>query len=251
VSTEITWLSIFGDVPAARFSYALAFWEQITNSAAGAAAGESGEFTPLEPRDGDRFLWLQRVGRDDGGWHPDLHVPDLAGAVDRAVELGGRIVRDSPDLIVLETPGGQPFCLARDDRPRARCRPEPPQWPSGRSLTDQLCLDIPADRYDRETEFWTALTGWRTARSDAPEFRRLDPPGTLPVQFLLQRLGAEDIAGPRAHVDLSADNRDAEVARHESLGATVRQVCEGWTTLHDPAGLIYCVTRRPPGHPPR
>ena len=51
----------------------------------------------------------------------------------------------------------------------------------------------------------------------------------------------------RAHVDLSCDDNAAEVARHERLGAQVVRRTEGWTTLRDPLGSLYCVSRRVPG----
>ena len=66
-----------------------------------------------------------------------------------------------------------------------------------------------------------------------------------PLRFLLQRLGEErDPAG--AHLDLATDDRVAEVARHEVLGARMHDVREQFTVLHDPAGLTYCVTDRDP-----
>lgn len=252
MSLEVTWLSVFADVPATRFATSLAFWQEITATTAGAPAGEDGEFTPLVPRDGDHFLWLQRVNRDDGGWHLDLHVRDVATAARHAADCGARVVRDAAELVVLETPAGQPFCLVQDDRDGLRRRPPAPEWAAGRSLADQLCLDIPAARYDAETEFWTLLTGWRRSATNRPEFGRLNPPAALPVQFLLQRLGDDvDASGPRAHLDMAAEDTDAEVVRHAALGATTVGVHEGWTTLRDPVGLVYCVTRRRPGEPPR
>jgi Glyoxalase-like domain len=250
VSVAVTWLSVFADVPAARLAPACRFWAAITGTTAGAPKGENGEFTPLRTPDGDGFLWLQRVGRDDGGWHPDLHVRDVAGARQLAIDCGAKVVSDAADLVALQTPAGQPFCLVGDDRPQ-RQRPPAPAWPSGRSLADQLCLDIPAAGYEDDTQFWTALTGWPSSSTDLPEFRRINPPGALPVQFLLQRLGDDDTAGARAHLDMSADDRGAEVARHEALGATIVNVTDGWTTLTDPVGLTYCVTGRRPGMPAR
>jgi hypothetical protein len=250
VSIDVTWLSVFADVPASRSETALAFWEAVTATHAGTPAGDDDEFIPLESPGGDRYLWLQRVGRDTGGWHPDLSVRDVPSSVRQAVQCGARIRSESDDVVVLETPAGQPFCLARDDR-RARRRPPAPDWPTGRSLADQLCLDIPAARYDEETEFWANLTGWPRYPTRASEFRRLNPPGTLPVQFLLQRLGDDDTDGARAHLDMSADDPDAEAARHEALGAITTLVTDGWTTLRDPVGLTYCVTHRRPGEPAR
>jgi hypothetical protein len=243
--SQVAWLSVFADVPVDRLERAQRFWECATATSAGTPSGAHGEFVPLEPERGDRYLWLQRVERDTTGWHPDLHVRDLDRAVARARDCGARIVRAAEVLVALATPAGQPFCLVREEDP-ARERPPAPAWDGRRSVADQLCLDIPAGTYESETAFWRALTGGQPSTSGRPEFQRLRPPGELPVQFLLQRLGADDGGVARAHLDMSADDPAAEVARHQSLGATVVRETDGWTTLVDPVGLTYCVTHRTP-----
>ena len=48
------------------------------------------------------------------------------------------------------------------------------------------------------------------------------------------------------HVDLAADDVDAEVERHGVLGAREVRRTPHWVTLLDPAGRAYCVTRRKP-----
>jgi hypothetical protein len=246
---DIRWFSLFADVPAERLPAACAFWPQITGAAVGRPAGDAGEYLPLEPTDGDRYLWLQRVGRPMGGWHLDLHVPEVHAAANLAGHLGATLDRRVDDLAVLRTPAGLPFCFAAEEPDRQRRAPSPARGPAGRSLLDQLCFDIPADRYEEECDFWAALTGWpRRGRSaDAPEFDRLSVPPRLPVQFLLQRLEPDDEEGIRAHADLSADDRDAEAAHHQGLGAELVRRTEHWTTLRDPAGLVYCVTGRATG----
>ena len=75
-------------------------------------------------------------------------------------------------------------------------------------------------------------------------FDRLGVPRSLPAQILLQRV---DDDAPHAHLDFSADDRDAEAERHCALGAEVVRRTEGWTTLRDPSGAVYCVTVRPTG----
>ena len=49
----------------------------------------------------------------------------------------------------------------------------------------------------------------------------------------------------RLHLDLLADDRDAEVARLERLGATVvarrHESDESWTVMRDPYGNEFCV----------
>jgi hypothetical protein len=48
------------------------------------------------------------------------------------------------------------------------------------------------------------------------------------------------------HLDLASDDRAAEVARHVELGGRVVRSTDNWTTLLDPSGRPYCVTRRSP-----
>jgi hypothetical protein len=50
----------------------------------------------------------------------------------------------------------------------------------------------------------------------------------------------------RAHHDQAADDRAAEVSRHDGLGASLDAEGRGWTVLRDPAGAPYCVTDRDP-----
>jgi Glyoxalase-like domain len=242
---SVLWMSVFADVPAPAVAPALDYWERVTGAQRGQPTGAHGEFTPLVPPDGDRYVWVQRVDRDSGGWHLDLHVPSAAEATARAVEARARVVGEQAWFVTFESPGGQPFCLVDEDRPGRR-RPVPSTWQDGRrSLVDQLCIDIPADRFEAECDFWADLTGWpRERSSERPEFDRLTVPTRLPVRILLQRLGPDDSDGIRAHMDMSCDDRDAETARHEALGATVQMRAEHWTTLRDTVGLTYCITDR-------
>ena len=61
----------------------------------------------------------------------------------------------------------------------------------------------------------------------------------------VKRLDSED-DGCRAHLDFACDDMVAERWRHEALGATFVRSTTNWTTLRDPAGLEYCITRRNP-----
>ena len=246
---DIRWFSVFADVPASLLDEACTFWSAVTGARPGPAAGDAGQYIPLVPPDGDRYLWLQRVDRAEPGWHLDLHLADPADGARSAQDLGAKLTRDDGDLVVLSTPAGLPFCLVAEEPGRIRTPSAPGSWPEGRSAFDQLCLDLPARAFESECDFWAELTGWPRLgrRDDTPEFDRLDVPTELPVQLLLQRLGEDDTGGIHAHADLSADDRATEVARHEALGARVVRVTDGWTTLSDPVGLVYCVTDRRPG----
>jgi predicted enzyme related to lactoylglutathione lyase len=243
---QITWAALFADVAAAEFDTAATFWTAVSGGVLGTSSGARDEFVPIIRPDEDPYVYLQRTGRAPGeaGWHFDLFVTDRVGAVAEAVELGAQALHDGGGFVAMSTPAGQAFCLVSEQRYTRR--PQPVTWPGGhQSLIDQICFDIAPADFDGEVEFWAALTGWEQRKSDHVEFERLVRPPGQPVRILLQRM--DDREPMRAHVDLSCDDVTAEVAGHERLGARVVRRTERWTTLRDPVGLLYCVTRRVPG----
>ena len=219
-----TWLTAFLDLPADEFDAAVAFWQEVTGYSLSAYRGEREEFATLLPAAGDAFLRVQSVESGPAGVHLDLHAPDQ-------------------EFEVRRSPGGLAYCLVSGEESE---RPAPTTWEDGnRSQVDQVCIDIPPARWDDECAFWASATGWELVQGGRPEFRRLRRPARQPLNILLQRLDEPD--GPvRAHLDLSADDREAEVRRHERLGAQVDRVHEGWTVMRPPAGPVYCVTGRAP-----
>ena len=219
-----TWLTAFLDLPASEYDAAVVFWQAVTGYSLSASRGEHDEFATLLPPSGDAFLRVQRTQAGGAGVHVDVHGPGQPYDVRRS-------------------PGGLPFCLVDGSE---TVLPTPASWADGqRSVVDQVCVDIPPSVWDDECAFWSDLTGWEVFQGGRPEFRRLRVPPGQPLQVLLQRL--DDDGGPvRAHLDLAADDRDAEVRRHEALGASVAAVHEGWTVMRPPAGPVYCVTRRAP-----
>ena len=104
-------------------------------------------------------------------------------------------------------------------------------------------VDAPADDYADQVAFWGAATGRPMRELDTPEFHgaRLNDH----MAMLVQRL---DDGDARIHLDIHTDDLDAEVARLESLGATVnRQTNPEWVVMTDPSGLEFCVVVDPPG----
>lgn len=98
-------------------------------------------------------------------------------------------------------------------------------------------LDVPADRYDEVVAFWTATLS-ATAHAVDDTYTHLVGP-TAEVGVHLQRLpvGQE----PRIHLDVEADDPEAEVARLVELGATWHRRWETVDVLTDPAGTWFCV----------
>ncbi|GAA4711384.1 VOC family protein [Nocardioides conyzicola] len=237
------WVSAFLDFGSGDFERGVAFWRDVTGYAVSDPRGETGQFATLVPPDGDDYLRVQHLDDGPGRVHLDLHVADPTIAAEAAVELGGHVlVRHEQGYVVLRSPGGLVFCFV--SHPAAR-RPAAQTWPGGRSQVDQVCLDVPPSAYDVEVAFWQGLTGWDLTAVNEQEFERLQPPDDQPLRWLVQRLD-DDGSEVGAHLDLSADDRDAEVARHVALGATEVARHEWWTVLTDPVGITYCVTRRAP-----
>jgi hypothetical protein len=107
--------------------------------------------------------------------------------------------------------------------------------------------------------FWAAaLDDYDVAPYDEAELRRLaeqgiddpedDPtvlveagPGRPRYFFVLVPEGKT--AKNRVHLDLSADDPAAEVARLVALGAVAVQEYDGWVQMADPEGNEFCVLR--------
>ncbi len=243
VATRPFWISAFLDLPRRDFERGVEFWARVTGSKVSSRRGDEGEFATLVPPDGDDHLRVQRLRDGPARIHLDLHVADPRAAADRAVALGATEDADHADhgYVVLASPAGLTFCFVTH---RASVRSTPPAWAGGRSQVDQVCLDVGPAAYDAECTFWHELTGFASTAARSAEFQRLDGEGQ-PLRLLLQRLDDQRPAG--VHLDLAADDRAAEVARHVALGAApVRVTDRGFTVLRDPAGSPYCVTDRVP-----
>lgn len=247
---SIRWLTVFLDLPAAAFEADVRFWLQVTDSELSARRGPDGQFATVLPSLGDAYLRVQRVQAGPGGHHLDLHVDraaeSLAEVATRAQALGARVQHVEDGLTVLASPGGFTFCLVPWDGERVV--PEPVRLDAGGlNRLDQLCLDIPPDRFDAEGRFWSSLTGWDRRSSRLPEFAYLERPPELPVRILLQRreqAGANDAV--TAHLDLACSDVPALTERHIAAGARVLARFPYWTAMADPAGRPYCLTSRDP-----
>jgi hypothetical protein len=243
MSTTPYWVSAFLDLAPGGFDRGVEFWSGVTGYAVSEPRGERDHFVTLVPPDGDDYLRVQHLADGPGRIHLDLHVENATVAAEAAIELGAHVLlRHEQGYVVLRSPGGFVFCFVTHP---ARVRPRAATWPGGRSQVDQVCLDIPPAAYDAEVDFWRTLTGWDLDPDVDREFARLLPPDELPLRWLVQRLDDEQPA-VTAHLDLAADDRDVEVARHVGLGAREGQRHDWWTVMTDPVGTTYCITRRVP-----
>lgn len=246
----IRWLTAFIDRPREGFEQAAMFWAQVTGSTLSSRRGEHDEFATLVPADGDAYLRLQHVAEGPGGCHLDLHVEDRAETVRRSEELGAVVMRRLDDVVVLRSPAGFPYCIIGYNGESVR--PQPTRLDDGpRVLVDQLCIDVPADKYQGECNFWATLTGWERRKSRLPEFSHLRRPPGMPLRLLFQRLRGSAPGQPAtAHLDLSCDDVETAAVLHEELGGGRHARFPYWIVMTDPAGLPYCLIRRDPDSGP-
>jgi len=226
----------------------VAFWSAVTGFSVSEPRGEREQLATLVPPPGpdgagDDYLRVQRIDDPVDRIHLDIHVANPQAAAAAAVEIGAQVLlRHEAGFVVLRSPGGLTFCFVPHP---AGSWPAPVAWADGnRSQVDQVCLDIPPSVYDVETEFWATITGWHHDPDVSREYARLEPPHRQ-LRWLFQRLDDERDA-VTVHLDLSADDRLAETARHVALGARVVREHPLWTVLADPLGAEYCITARTP-----
>lgn len=231
----IRWVYAFIDRPLAGRDAAVSFWAEATGAVPWPQ--EDAAFVRLSSPHADDWLEVQGVLDGPGGIHLDFSVEDVPAFTAAALAAGATALADHGGWRILRSPAGLPFCVARE-----RGQHVLPGAAHG-SLVDQVCLDIGPAGYDAEAAFWGAITGWEFTRASR-EFDRLTPREPLPLQLLLQRLDEDRPAG--AHLDLACSDVAEVRARHEEWGATFVREGRSWTVMRDPAGGIYCLTRREP-----
>ena len=93
--------------------------------------------------------------------------------------------------------------------------------------------------------FWGDVLGWKRTYDSDDEVEIEDPEGKE-SNLLFLRVPDGKTVKNRLHLDLRPDDRDAEVARIEALGATRVDIGQGdvtWVVLADPEGNEFCVLR--------
>jgi len=96
----------------------------------------------------------------------------------------------------------------------------------------------------RIAEFWATALGYRVKGGNEYFAEVAHPEGTLPNLLFIKVPEPRTIKN-RVHVDLGADDREAEIARLMGLGATRGDTHTmygiTWTVLQDPEGNELCV----------
>jgi len=98
----------------------------------------------------------------------------------------------------------------------------------------------------RMADFWAAALDLTDRRDDEVETIVADVDWSYP-RLTFQLVAASSARARQMHLDLTADDRRAEVRRLQSLGAKeLRHVTRDgtwtWTVMADPDGNEFCVT---------
>jgi Glyoxalase-like domain len=246
LAEQTQWLHVLIDVPPDVAERSATFWSSVLAWPLGEPWPGHPEFRSFIPAEGDSYIH-QQIGDHNPRIHFDLEVADRSFA-DRLVELGAVVTAQAEGWCPMRSPGGLPFCLVDQ---KEQVRPPAQRFEGNRSRLVQICVDSPPTLHDQEVAFWQAATGWRWRAGNGDEFAgKLYPPAGSSVQLLFQRLGSDDPAtAVRAHIDLGADDIDAEAVRLVGLDAEWLGPGRGWIVLRDPVGMVFCVTRNSPDNP--
>ncbi len=102
-----------------------------------------------------------------------------------------------------------------------------------------LIIDCQTDDLDAAAAFWSAVLG-------AP-VKPADPPATGPYAELTVPEGDPYVEvqavdhESRVHLDIEADDIEAEVARLEGLGARRVETIRDWVVMEAPTGQRFCI----------
>lgn len=110
-----------------------------------------------------------------------------------------------------------------------------------RSRLAGFIIDCQTDDLDAAASFWSAALGLAIADPDSGGAGRYaqfgDAPGGLHVEV-------QAVEHPsRVHLDIEADDIDAEAARLEALGAKRIGFVHRWWLMEAPTGQRFCVVR--------
>ncbi len=102
----------------------------------------------------------------------------------------------------------------------------------------------------RLSRWWAEVLGYRILDEDANEVMVGAGDDSHPILFFTRSADSK-VGKNRLHLDLSPDDRDAEVERLVNMGARNVDIGQGdrsWVVLADPEGNEFCVLRsRPEG----
>lgn len=107
-----------------------------------------------------------------------------------------------------------------------------------RSRLSTFVLDCKVSDLDAAAEFWSKALGRELHPPDPadPGYRQLSTSDDEAL-VLLQQVEHDS----RIHLDIEADDLDAEAARLEKLGARKIKFVKRWWLMQAPTGQVFCI----------
>lgn len=110
-----------------------------------------------------------------------------------------------------------------------------------RSQLTQILIDCNESVMDQSVEFWSQALGLEPSSDDPQSDDRYVTLSGQPGQM---RIILQRVSSPSSfHVDIEADDVEAEVARLEKLGAVRKYKVHTWWVMRAPSGHDFCVIR--------
>ena len=100
----------------------------------------------------------------------------------------------------------------------------------------------------RLSRWWAEVLGYRVLDEDDNDVMVGAGPDERPILYFSRSTDAK-VGTNRLHIDLSPEDRDAEVERLVNMGARhvdIGQGTQSWVVLADPEGNEFCVLRSHP-----
>lgn len=109
-----------------------------------------------------------------------------------------------------------------------------------RSRLSTFVIDCKDADMEAASKFWSAALGRSVApaQPDYPNYRTLEMRDDEPL-VMIQQVSHES----RIHLDIEADDVEAEAARLEALGARRIEKRKTWWIMEAPTGQRFCVVR--------
>jgi predicted enzyme related to lactoylglutathione lyase len=229
-----------------------AFWAELLDGYSAEQAGASWRAHGEGPE-----LFFNRMEKSptiELPIHLDVNVPDREAELQRALELGGKLVETKSHAIgelteiwtVMRDPEGNGFCIQS---------PPQTQAPYIGNVTFSSAEPVSLGK------FWAAALGWPDEPLDQGFLQQLLDAGmderelsafyvtretpTSRPRLLFQRREKSRPASYPIHLDFRSDDREADIERLTKLGATVQETKTDpdrtWTVMRDPESNPFCV----------
>ena len=106
-----------------------------------------------------------------------------------------------------------------------------------RSRLSTFVIDCRTGNVDQAARFWSAALGRKTKpMPDDPTYVELETRAEEPI-LLVQQVDHES----RIHLDIEADDLEAEAKRLEALGARRVGFVKRWWVMEAPTGQRFCI----------